>query len=837
MLPEQGDSPPSPPRDAGVGAWGFPNGTQPRLPACLDAVRCEYSAAQQAHVLHFLSQLSPSEQSAFARQLAYYDPCRVSSIFRSALKRHQDKAAAATDAQTSERQRSVAAPATCAAGSASAPLPAEARGVKSRAVSDACAGKAAREGKDGGNGSARKEGPQLDGDEASWVQLPSRCCRKTCFPPDVISWSKQAGAEDSGDERGDSGGSGESRDDGGCLASLYARMETSACPLVRLDATPERVRRHWFSLGLKLIRDGRVAVLVLAGGDGTRLGFSGPKGVLPAGPLSRKSIFQIFAERIRRLCQLAEDAPETATPAKHRIAEETEETEETEHTEERGEEGGSRKVLRPDCGATATSRKPPRVSLPLLIMTSERNDAQTRAFFAENDYFGLSPSTVSFFVQPSLPTFSPDGRILLQSPGCMHTAPNGNGGVFSALATSGLLGQLQRQGVVGIQVCSVDNLLAKVGDPLFFGICVEAKVPVGNKVLARRHPYEKVGVMCQVLAEPAAGQEEDPRGSEDCEGTRIGNGDRKGAGSTTNGKNGEERSASRRGRRRIPAVIEYSELPDEVRLARREVSSASGDTGRAGAAEASRTPAEKALLFEWGNVCLHYFDLGFISAVLRNRRTLDGAYHLAMKNVDAMLPRGDEGDSRVGPVTEIRCQDGTGTVENGEAIPVKQGLKLELFIFDVFALASRVLCVEVCRTEEFSPIKNASPVPDPSRLSEVAEDTLFSAQRDLSRLHCSWLRRAGVRVACSKATAKQPGVAPERGEEAAPRGESQTRENGEDGEETSKGKEEKEEEGQGFRELLCEISPCVSYGGEGLDAFASRGSLPSTVALPFLFEG
>ncbi|KEP62189.1 UNVERIFIED_CONTAM: UTP-glucose-1-phosphate uridylyltransferase subfamily protein [Hammondia hammondi] len=893
MLLQRGDEPSSLPAEESEGCLtsNLASCRAPVPPLSLASLRQRYSSAQQAHVVDCLSQLPPSEANAFRDQLASFDPCRVTTIFQKALQRHQEKAAASKAPQSStEKLRSLTSPSISTLGTCEASLPSgfvvasplssasdgprigeSSPSLHSSGDGETCTSPraAARGSTDGGKeiesderdtkhaetgrrdakkGIARDDSCEDGDEEAAGLHLPARCCRDTCFPPDVVSWRRPKKEENPhrlangdcarGNEKKEPGESDAINAEEGSIANglqcLYSRLETSSCPLLRLIDMPEDVRHHWFSRGLDLIREGRVAVLVLAGGDGTRLAFSGPKGQLPAGPLSRKSIFQIFAERLLRLSALAEEAagavePGIAAPTPHReTANETGKA----PVEDAGR-AGSRKALKRTGDSTVSSGRRSRVSIPLLIMTSERNDAQTQAFFAEHDYFGLAPSAVSFFRQPSLPTFSLDGLMLLQAPGRMQTAPNGNGGVFSALETSGLLRQLEAKGVVGIQVCSVDNLLAKVGDPLFFGLCVDAKVPVGNKVLARRDPYEKVGTMCQVVAEPSKGTAaETGRGGE----AGDARGDRNGEESRETRRGDGEARKPQRGRNLLPAVIEYSELPDEVRLARSESANVSpsgrgeGDTSRGEVGDRSEKSSEKGadLLFAWGNACLHFFDLEFIKAVLRNSKALDASYHLALKNVNAFLPPvAVEGDNRVEKANG--CRGEAGGHEKRELIPVKQGWKLELFIFDVFAMASRVLCVEVSRAEEFSPIKNASPIPDPRRLSEISEDTLFSAQRDLSRLHCSWLRRAGVSISDSDGKAKKLQV-------------TQTKnvENGEGRKHGStdandEGKETEDEDG-GFSERFCEISSCISYGGEGLEALVARGRVPSSITLPFALE-
>jgi UDP-N-acetylglucosamine/UDP-N-acetylgalactosamine diphosphorylase len=228
----------------------------------------------------------------------------------------------------------------------------------------------------------------------------------------------------------------------------WAELERPAEPLP-LDALEpptvvtlaERRRRAaaLAAAGEHAYRDGRVAVLVVAGGQGTRLGFPGPKGCLPLAPHSGKSIYQLQAEKLLSL---------------------------------------SRRV-----GET----------IPFLVMTSPATDAETRAFFAEHGGFGLAEGQTRFFVQGTLPSLDPRGKALLAAPGRLLENPDGHGGSFTALAAGGILDELRGAGVTHLVYVQVDNVLAPVDDPVLVGLAVSGRTDVVTKVLEKAHPDEKVG--------------------------------------------------------------------------------------------------------------------------------------------------------------------------------------------------------------------------------------------------------------------------------------------------------------------------------------------------------
>jgi UDP-N-acetylglucosamine/UDP-N-acetylgalactosamine diphosphorylase len=228
----------------------------------------------------------------------------------------------------------------------------------------------------------------------------------------------------------------------------WEELERPAEPSAPEDVRPaavvtleERARRHdeLAAAGEEAYRRGAVGVLVVAGGQGTRLGFEGPKGVFPIGVHSRKSIYQLQAEKVLSL---------------------------------------SRRVGR---------------MVPLLMMTSPMTDAETRDFFQAHDDFGLAPGQATFFTQGTVPSLDRSGRALLAEPGVLLENPDGHGGVFTALVDSGELERLHEQGIEQLVYIQVDNILAPVDDPVLVGLAVVENADVVTKVLEKTHPDERVG--------------------------------------------------------------------------------------------------------------------------------------------------------------------------------------------------------------------------------------------------------------------------------------------------------------------------------------------------------
>ena len=234
------------------------------------------------------------------------------------------------------------------------------------------------------------------------------------------------------------------------LAQLYHRRAESAplpAPhtLAPVPVEPAFAPPGAVALGEEALREGRVALLLVAGGQGSRLGFEKPKGMFAVGPVSGATLFQIHAEKALAL---------------------------------------ARKYGRP---------------LPLLVMTSPATHADTVAFFNENAFFGLPEDDVFFFQQGTMPALDlATGRLLLEGPGKLFLSPNGHGGTLTALTGSGLLAKLERRGVRHVFYFQVDNPLVKIADAGFLGQHIAAKAEVSSKVVFKERAEEKVGVLACV---------------------------------------------------------------------------------------------------------------------------------------------------------------------------------------------------------------------------------------------------------------------------------------------------------------------------------------------------
>jgi UDP-N-acetylglucosamine/UDP-N-acetylgalactosamine diphosphorylase len=233
----------------------------------------------------------------------------------------------------------------------------------------------------------------------------------------------------------------------GELRELHARREEK-------DALPERERIETLpwptiddderaeleDIGLDALDQGRMAYLVVAGGQGTRLGFDQPKGMFPIGPISKKTLFQLHAEKILEL---------------HRRWE---------------------------------------VRIPFLVMTSPATDEATRAFFKRRNYFRLPPQDVWFFCQGTMPAVDLEtGRLLLEESGRLCLSPNGHGGTITALVESGLLARLEDLDIDTIYYFQVDNPLVNLADYVFIGRHIAEEAQISSKVLPKTSPTERVG--------------------------------------------------------------------------------------------------------------------------------------------------------------------------------------------------------------------------------------------------------------------------------------------------------------------------------------------------------
>jgi len=196
--------------------------------------------------------------------------------------------------------------------------------------------------------------------------------------------------------------------------------------------------------GERLLASGCVGVLVLAGGQGSRLGFEGPKGAFPIGPVTGRSLFELQAQKIR--------------------------------------------FLRARYG----------VRIPWYLMTSEATDAPTRELFASRGFFGLPPEDVFFFRQRMMPAVDFEGGLLLDRPDHVFESPDGHGGMIPALAASGALDDLEARGCTNLFCYQVDNPLVRIAEAVYLGHHAEAGAEVSCKVVAKRTSLERVGHVARI---------------------------------------------------------------------------------------------------------------------------------------------------------------------------------------------------------------------------------------------------------------------------------------------------------------------------------------------------
>lgn len=309
--------------------------------------------------------------------------------------------------------------------------------------------------------------------------------------------------------------------------------------------------------GLAAIRAGKVAAVLLAGGQGTRLGLNAPKGTFDIGVTRPLPIFGCLMNSL------------SAVAAK--------------------------------AGA-----------YPLLfIMTSTLNDGQTKSFFKENGFFGYPEDRVCFYVQKTAPAISFDGKILLEEKYKPVLAPNGNGGWYASLRGSEYGKLLEKEGVEWLNVFGVDNVLQKICDPVFVGATIASGLACSGKVVKKAFPEEKVGMLCK----------EDG----------------------------------------LPAIVEYYEMPDDLKTQR-------DDDGE--------------LKFRYGVILNYLFSVSKLDKVSVNKLP----YHLAKKKVSF--------------------------IEDGKKVVPEEpnAYKLETLAVDLVKLMGSCLAFEVEREREFAPVKNMTGV-------------------------------------------------------------------------------------------------------------------------------
>ena len=207
---------------------------------------------------------------------------------------------------------------------------------------------------------------------------------------------------------------------------------------------------HYVSIGEHELLNQTYAVVTMAGGQGTRLGYKGPKGtyMLDLKP-QKKSLFQIVCEDIKQ------------ANLKYNIV------------------------------------------IPWYIMTSEENDTPTKLFFEKNNYFGYPVNKIKFFKQKQLPIIDVKGKLILKEPYIIKEASNGNGDVFNSMLENGIIEDLEENNIKWIFFGGIDNVLLKNVDPLLLGLAIATNNEIASKSIFKEQPLEKTAVYCRNLGKPS----------------------------------------------------------------------------------------------------------------------------------------------------------------------------------------------------------------------------------------------------------------------------------------------------------------------------------------------
>ena len=206
--------------------------------------------------------------------------------------------------------------------------------------------------------------------------------------------------------------------------------------------------KYYEEIGKKAIKAGELAVVTMAGGQGTRLGHSGPKGTFDIGLDSHKSLFELLCDSIKEEAKKYD------------------------------------------------------VQIPWFIMTSKENNKDTIEFFKKNKYFGYEKN-IYFFIQGELPMIDTEGKILIGENGLIKLAADGHGGVYESLVKSNMVNKMKELGCKWVFIGGVDNCLAKMVDPVLMGIAIDKNVTAAGKSVVKANPHEKVGAFCKKNGKPS----------------------------------------------------------------------------------------------------------------------------------------------------------------------------------------------------------------------------------------------------------------------------------------------------------------------------------------------
>ena len=237
------------------------------------------------------------------------------------------------------------------------------------------------------------------------------------------------------------------------LTSLYNSAqeeieikESKILPIKCLDK--EKMEKYELDqleeLGNKIVELNQYAVVTMAGGQGTRLGHTGPKGTFKLDVYGKgKYLFEILAENLKQSNELYN------------------------------------------------------VTIPWYIMTSKENNDETVEFLEKNNYFGYDKNKVTIFTQSELPIMDFEGKLLITKEHKIKEASDGNGGTYSSLRASGALAKMKEDGIKWVFIGGVDNVLLNMVDTILLGLAIKKKVKIASKTVMKANPEEKVGVFCK----------------------------------------------------------------------------------------------------------------------------------------------------------------------------------------------------------------------------------------------------------------------------------------------------------------------------------------------------
>ena len=231
-------------------------------------------------------------------------------------------------------------------------------------------------------------------------------------------------------------------------AVSFANDKIEPIAYVDKSALSNEELEKYNKLGEEAIKQGKYAVVTMAGGQGTRLGHNGPKGTFKLGLENDKSIFEILIDNLKE------------------------------------------------------NNQKYNVTIPWYIMTSRENNEQTENFFKENNYFGYDSKAITFFKQGELPMCSEEGKLLIDENGLIKEAADGHGGIFESMRRNGIIFDMQSKGVEWAFIGPVDNVLVKMVDPTLLGLSLYKNVLAGGKSVVKASPSEKVGVFCKRNGKP-----------------------------------------------------------------------------------------------------------------------------------------------------------------------------------------------------------------------------------------------------------------------------------------------------------------------------------------------